>query len=71
MASFITEPYFFEEKGALGPIIVIVTGQCYECLLHNHTVLALQQLGCVDWIIFMQDGASLHIANPVKQLLQC
>ncbi|GBM36093.1 hypothetical protein AVEN_179092-1 [Araneus ventricosus] len=30
---------------------------------------ALQQRGCVDSTIFIQDGAPPHIATPVKQLL--
>ncbi|GBN75379.1 hypothetical protein AVEN_8064-1 [Araneus ventricosus] len=69
-ASFIIGPYFFEETGALGPVTVTVTGQRYECLLRNHVIPTLQQRGCVDRIIFMQDGAPPHIANPVKQLLK-
>ncbi|GBN58893.1 hypothetical protein AVEN_84747-1 [Araneus ventricosus] len=69
-ASFIMGPYFFEETGALDPVTITVTGQRYECLLRNHVIPALQQLGYVDRIIFMQDGAPPHIANPVKQLLK-
>lgn len=69
-ASFIIGPYFFEETGALGPVTVTVTGQRYACLLRNHVIPVLQQRGCVDGIIFMQDGAPPHIANPVKQLLR-
>ena len=69
--SFITEPYFFEETGALSPVTVTVTGQRYEYILScNHVVPALQQRGCVDRIIFMLDGAPPHITNPVKQLLK-
>ncbi|GBL94545.1 hypothetical protein AVEN_235631-1 [Araneus ventricosus] len=64
-ASYIIGPYCFKETGALGP--VTVTGQRYECLLRNHVIPALQQRGCVDRIIFMQDGAPPQIANPVKQ----
>ncbi|GFX70687.1 uncharacterized protein TNCV_3307351 [Trichonephila clavipes] len=66
-ATFITGPYFFEEMGAFCPVTVTVTGQFYECLLHNHAILDLQQRGCMDGILFMQDGAPPHIANPVKR----
>ena len=69
-ASFITGPYFFEVTSALGHITVTVTGQRYECLFGNHGIPALQQLRCVNRIIFMQDGAPLHIANTVKQQLK-
>ncbi|GFU87170.1 uncharacterized protein TNCV_1113801 [Trichonephila clavipes] len=67
MTSFIIGPYFFEETGSLGP--VTVTGQRYECLLRDYVIPDLQQRGFVDGIIFKQDGALSHIANPVKQLL--
>ncbi|GFU19183.1 uncharacterized protein TNCV_4397671 [Trichonephila clavipes] len=66
--SFIIGSYFFKETGAFGP--VTVNGQRYECLLHNYVSQDFQQRGCADGIIFMQDGASPHIANPVKQLLK-
>ncbi|GFW17068.1 uncharacterized protein TNCV_2761921 [Trichonephila clavipes] len=61
---------FFEETVVFGPVTVTVTGQCYEGLLCNPTILDLQQRGCVDVIIFMQDGVPPHIANPVNQLLR-
>ncbi|GBM06734.1 hypothetical protein AVEN_62983-1 [Araneus ventricosus] len=38
-------------------------------LLRNQLFPALQQRGCVDSKIFMQDSAPPHIATPVKQLL--
>ena len=50
-------------------VTVTVTGQCYECLLHNHIISDLQQRECMDRIIFMQVGVSPNIANPVKQLM--
>ena len=68
--SFIIRSYFFKETNALGPVTVTVSDQRYECLLRNHAILALQRSGCVDWIFFMQDGATPHIAKPVKQLLK-
>ena len=69
-ASFIIGPYFFEQTGASDPVIATVSGQRYASLLCNHVIPALQQRGCVNQIIFMQDGARPHIAHPVKQLLR-
>ena len=43
--------------------------QQYEALLHNYVLPTLQLHQCVDYIIFMQDGAPQHIATPEKQLL--
>ena len=68
--SFIIEPIFFEQTGSSGPVRVTITGQRYASLLRNHVISALQQCGCVNQIIFMQDGAPPHIAHPVKQLLR-
>ncbi|GFT00156.1 uncharacterized protein TNCV_462501 [Trichonephila clavipes] len=67
---FIIETYFFEEAIAFGAMAVTVTGQRYECFLRTHVIQDLQQRGFLDRIIFMQDDVSLHIANPVKQLLK-
>ncbi|GFX83210.1 uncharacterized protein TNCV_4988041 [Trichonephila clavipes] len=63
-------PYFFEKTSTFGPVTETTIGQRYEFLLCNHDILDLQQCGCVDGIIFMQDGAPPHIVNPVKQLLK-
>ncbi|GFY19964.1 uncharacterized protein TNCV_2146571 [Trichonephila clavipes] len=68
-ASFIIVSYFFEETGDFGPVTAIATVQRYERLLRNHVIPDLQQLGCGDGIIFMPDGASPYISNPVKQQL--
>ncbi|GBN40165.1 hypothetical protein AVEN_135522-1 [Araneus ventricosus] len=38
-------------------------------LLRNQFIPALQQCGCVESTIFIQDGTPPHIAIPVKQLL--
>ena len=65
-ASFLIGTYFFEETGALGSVTVTVTGQRYECLLLKDFIPDFQQHGCVDRIIFMQESAPSHIANPVK-----
>ena len=56
--------------GASGPVAATIIGQSYASLSRNHFIPALQQRGCVNQIIFMQDGAPPHIAHPVKQLLK-
>ncbi|GBO39884.1 hypothetical protein AVEN_501-1 [Araneus ventricosus] len=68
-AAFIVGPLFFEEIDHSGPETCTVNGTRYESFLHNQLVPALQQRGCVDSKIFMQDGALPYIATPVKQLL--
>ncbi|GBN09240.1 hypothetical protein AVEN_48119-1 [Araneus ventricosus] len=68
-AAFIVGPFFFEEIGPSGPVTCSVNGTRYEFLLRNQLIPALQQRGCVDSTIFMQDGSPPHIATPVKQLL--
>ncbi|GBN57259.1 hypothetical protein AVEN_17341-1 [Araneus ventricosus] len=68
-AAFIVSPFFFEEIGPSGHVTCTANGTRYESLLRNQLIPALQQRGCVDSTIFMQDGAPPHIATPVKQLL--
>ncbi|GBN28558.1 hypothetical protein AVEN_181596-1 [Araneus ventricosus] len=63
-AAFIVGPSFVEEIGPSGPVTV----QSMEHV-RNQLIRALQQRGCVDSTIFMQDGSPPHIATPVKQLL--
>lgn len=46
-----------------------VSGTCYESVLRNQRIPVLQQRGCVDWKMFMQDVAPQHIAKPVMHLL--
>ena len=58
---------FFRADGCFRSCYRYVTGQRYASLLHNHVIPAMQQRGCVNQIIFMQDGAPPHIANSVKQ----
>ncbi|GBM73533.1 hypothetical protein AVEN_218511-1 [Araneus ventricosus] len=67
-AVFIVGPFFFEEIRPSGPVTCTVNGTRCEFLLRNQPISALQQRGCVDSTIFMQDGAPPHIATPVKQL---
>ncbi|GBM57890.1 hypothetical protein AVEN_52402-1 [Araneus ventricosus] len=69
MSAFIVGPFFFEEIVPSGPVTYTVNGTRYEYLLRNQLIPALQQRGCVDGTIFMQDGAPSHIATLVKQLL--
>ncbi|GBM85857.1 hypothetical protein AVEN_192595-1 [Araneus ventricosus] len=69
MASFIIGPFCLEEIGPSGPITCKVNGTRYESLLRNQLIPALQQHGCVDSTIFMQDGAPPQIATPMKLLL--
>ncbi|GBM23639.1 hypothetical protein AVEN_117389-1 [Araneus ventricosus] len=68
-AAFIVGPFLFEEIGPSGPVACKVNETRYESLLLNQLIPALQQRGCVESTIFMQDGAPPHIATPLKQLL--
>ncbi|GBM76261.1 hypothetical protein AVEN_105439-1 [Araneus ventricosus] len=69
MAAFIVGSFFFEEIGPSDPVTCIVKGIRYESLLRNQLIPALQQRGCVDSTIFIQDGTPPHIATAVNQLL--
>ncbi|GBM77343.1 hypothetical protein AVEN_2176-1 [Araneus ventricosus] len=68
-AAFILGPFFLGKIRPSGPVVCTVNGTLYETSLRNHLIPALQQRGCVDSTIFMEDGAPFHIATPVKQLL--
>ncbi|GBN85620.1 hypothetical protein AVEN_191032-1 [Araneus ventricosus] len=69
-AVFIVGPFFFEEICPSGHVTCTVNGTRYESLLRNQLIPAMQQSGCVDNTIFMQDGAPpLHISTPGKKLL--
>ncbi|GBM93480.1 hypothetical protein AVEN_215363-1 [Araneus ventricosus] len=68
-ASFIVGPFVFEEIDRWGPVTCAIHGTRYESLLHNQLIPALQERGCVESTIFMQDGAPPNIATPVKHLL--
>ncbi|GBO23851.1 hypothetical protein AVEN_79130-1 [Araneus ventricosus] len=69
MEAFVVSPFFFEEIGPSGPVSCSVNRTRYESLLRKQLLPALQQRGCVDSRIFMQDGSPPYIATPVKQLL--
>ncbi|GBO10115.1 hypothetical protein AVEN_151250-1 [Araneus ventricosus] len=68
-AAFIVGPFFLEEIGPSGPVKCTVNRARYESLLRNQINRALQQRGREDSTIFMKDGATSHIATPVKRLL--
>ncbi|GBL74718.1 hypothetical protein AVEN_243593-1 [Araneus ventricosus] len=67
-ATFIIGPYFFEEITANGIQTCSVTGQRYRDMLRDFVISQLQQCGCLQDIIFMQDCAPPHIDRRVKQL---
>ena len=69
-ASFIIGPYFYEENVASGPVTCIVTATRYADKLQNFTILQLQQRGCLDSTIFIQDGALPHIGLRVHCALR-
>ncbi|GBM11606.1 hypothetical protein AVEN_180153-1 [Araneus ventricosus] len=60
-ATFIIEPYFFEEITANRIQTCSVTGQRYRDMLRDFVIPKLQQRGCLQDIIFMQDGAPPHV----------
>ncbi|GBM56427.1 hypothetical protein AVEN_56112-1 [Araneus ventricosus] len=68
-AAFIVGSFFVEEIYPSGPVACTVSGTRYKSLLRNQLIPALQQRGCVDSTILMQDGAPPHFVTPVKQLL--
>ncbi|GBM40272.1 hypothetical protein AVEN_248293-1 [Araneus ventricosus] len=68
-AAFIVGSFFFEEIDPSSPVTCTVNGARYESLLRNQVIPALQQRGCADSTIFMQDDAPPYIATLVKQLM--
>ncbi|GBN96564.1 hypothetical protein AVEN_117323-1, partial [Araneus ventricosus] len=60
-AAFIVGPFVFEEIDRWGPVTCAINGTRYESLLRNQLIPALQQRGCVESTIFMQDGAHPNI----------
>ncbi|GBM15766.1 hypothetical protein AVEN_262927-1 [Araneus ventricosus] len=68
IAAFIVVPFFFKEIGPSGPVTCKVNGTRYDSLLCNQLISTVQHCGCVNSTIFIQDGAPLHIATPVKHL---
>ena len=60
-ASFIVGPLFFKEVGPAGPVTCMVNDK--RTLFRNQVIPTLQQLACLDRIIFMRNGVPLHIAK--------
>ena len=61
--------FFFEEIALACSVTDTVTDKRYEAFLPNHALPAFQLRNCVDRTVFMQGSAPMHIATPVKQLL--
>lgn len=68
-ATFMIGPYFFEELTSTGPITCSVNGRRYLNMLSNFLIPELQQRGCLQNIVFMQDGAPPHITRAVRTFL--
>jgi hypothetical protein len=69
-ANFILGPYFFHEPDGNGVLqTVTVNGPRYESMLVNFVIPALQARNVLATTTFMQDGATPHIARPVRAVL--
>ncbi|GFU59386.1 transposable element tc3 transposase [Trichonephila clavipes] len=68
-AEFILGHFFFEILTPQGPERCSVTSPRYRELLQQQVIPALQERQCLQTTIFMQDGATPHIARQVKALL--
>ncbi|GFT59374.1 uncharacterized protein TNCV_3464041 [Trichonephila clavipes] len=63
-------PFFFETQCPVnGWITETVNAQRYLTLLRETVVPCLIQRGHISNVTFMQDGATIHTANPVKAFL--
>ncbi|GFT57783.1 uncharacterized protein TNCV_4865371 [Trichonephila clavipes] len=68
--SFIIGPFFFETQCPVnGWITETVNAQRYLTLLRETVVPCLIQRGQISNVTFMQDGATIHTANPVNAFL--
>ncbi|GBO28552.1 hypothetical protein AVEN_210917-1 [Araneus ventricosus] len=54
----------------VAPAVVEASRQQYPDMLRDFVIPQLQQRGCLQDIIFMQDGSPPHIDSRVKQLLR-
>ncbi|GBM77667.1 hypothetical protein AVEN_226053-1 [Araneus ventricosus] len=68
-AAFIVGAFVLEHIGPSGPVTCVVNCTSYESLLQNQPIPALQQCGCADSTIFMQDVSPPRTAPPLNQLL--
>ncbi|GFW11752.1 uncharacterized protein TNCV_1082981 [Trichonephila clavipes] len=66
---FLVGPYFFETQTPSSPKRCSVTGTSYGMIFREQLIPVLQERHCLEITIFMQDGASPHIAKSVKKLL--
>ncbi|GFW22928.1 hypothetical protein TNCV_3647051 [Trichonephila clavipes] len=69
MGSFIIGPFFDTQCPVNGWITEAVNAQRYLTLLRETVVPCLTQPGQISNVMFMQDGATSHTANPVKAFL--
>ena len=69
MVTFIIDLYFIEKITANGVQTCCIIEQWYHDILRDK-ILYLQQHGCLEDIIFMQDTALSYIDCLVKQLLR-
>ncbi|GFT64510.1 DUF4817 domain-containing protein [Trichonephila clavipes] len=67
--SFIIGPFFETQCPVNGWITEAVNAQRYLTLLRETVVPCLIQRGQIANVMFMQDGATSHTANPVKAFL--
>ncbi|KFM68220.1 hypothetical protein X975_07877, partial [Stegodyphus mimosarum] len=65
-ATVVLGPLLFDEATPTGR----ATGFWYTALLQNYVVLVLCRWNALNDMIWMQDGAHLHIARSVKKLLE-
>ncbi|GFU17559.1 uncharacterized protein NPIL_260071 [Nephila pilipes] len=66
--SFIIEPLFFEtQRPVNGWKTVTANAQRYLTLLLQKDVTCLLEKDVLSTVTFMQDGATSHTANPVKE----
>lgn len=66
MVAFIVDPFFFEKIDPSYPVNYILNGTHYKSAFYNQLTAMLQQHGCEDSAIFIQNGAPPHIATPMK-----
>ena len=69
-AEIVIGPFFYENIASDGPVTYSVAGEKYRDTFSIFVIPALQQRTCLRKIIFLQDGAPLHIAVREQQLLR-
>ncbi|GFY78707.1 uncharacterized protein TNIN_49451 [Trichonephila inaurata madagascariensis] len=70
IGSFITGPLLFETQCPVnGWKMVTVNAQRYLMLLREKVVSCLREKAPLSTVTFIQDGATSHTANPVKEFL--